>query len=76
MKKIFALISVLMFSLSALTGCGAVKETVDNVTEAMTDASEMISEAAGQMDETGQGDVTDDDGVIGDDDNDNTVSDN
>ncbi len=65
MKKVLAILMCAVLSALAFTGCGAAKEAADNVTQAMTDVSDAASEAASDMDETGQGDVTDDDGIIG-----------
>ena len=66
MKKIFALAAVAVIALMSFVGCTQQAEKdVSDVRKAATDAVETVSEEVSDMMDSTNGDVKDDDGVIG-----------
>ncbi len=68
MKKIISVIAVIIIVLSVFTftGCGAAKQAVDTAGEVVTDIADGASKAVSDMEDNTDGDVKDDDGIIGD----------
>ncbi len=83
MKRLIAAIIISIISLCSFTACGMVKDAADGAEEMMTDAadgagemmtdvSKGVSRAASDVMDNNNGHVDDNDGIIGNDDKENT----
>ncbi len=66
MKKLFAAIFAVIIALLSFAGCNETQEAVDQSAKLATDAAETVSDKVSDMMDSTDGDVTDGDGLIGD----------
>lgn len=72
LKKLITIAVISIIALFSFGGCGMVQDVADDATEMVTDVSDAASEAGSDIADNNDGDVDDDDGIIGNDDKENT----
>lgn len=72
LKKLITIAAISIIALFSFSGCGMIQDAADSATEMVTDASDAVSEAGSDIAGNTNGKVDDNDGIIGNDDKENT----